>query len=312
MAGRAEQYIKDGDNFYNVGRYTEAIVSYDKALAINPDYDLVWSSKGGILGELGRFEEAIDCCDKALEINPRSIQALNNKRISIENLGTLQDSIKCCDTVINATTPKNARLTHRFCDWEREESDAAVIERVTPSQPLVPNYQLHTDSLPVASQTLNTLSSYLKTHRSESSALSRNSSIRSPRPVNITENILKPKYTKLHGATSRKKYIFPILEYLVNNKGTITNDAAYQIIELKCGNMFNQIDHQLLRDGFTHRWQKNVDWAKSHMKASGMLTQATRCEWKITKYGEECHTKLKENPLIQIEISGGIISFQNS
>jgi hypothetical protein len=46
------------------------------------------------------------------------------------------------------------------------------------------------------------------------------------------------------------------------------------------------------------------------MKKSGMLEQDTRKEWKITKYGEECYTKLKENPLIQIEISGGIISFQ--
>jgi hypothetical protein len=210
-----------------------------------------------------------------------------------------------------ATIPRNARLTHRFCNRHRGARGTAVIEQVTTSQPILQNHQSHTNSLQVASRSLDTLNNPLNSHISESSLLGGNSIIRSPRPVNVSENILKPKYTKIHGATSRKKYIFPILEYLVQNNGSITNDVAYHIIESKFGKDFKPIDYDFQRDGKTRRWGKNVDWAKTHMKASGMLTQDTRREWKITKYGEECYTKLKENPLIQIVISGGIISFQN-
>jgi hypothetical protein len=209
------------------------------------------------------------------------------------------------------TIHSNARLTHRFCNRHRGARGTTVIEQVTTSQPIIQNLPSHTDNLLEESQSLDTLNNPLKSHISESSSLGGNSIIRSPRPVNVSENILKPKYTKIHGATSRKKYIFPILEYLVLNNGSITNDVAFHLIESKFRNYFKPIDNEFLRDGKTRRWEENVDWAKTHMKASGMLTQDTRREWKITKYGEECYTKLKENPLIQIVISGGIISFQN-
>ena len=210
-----------------------------------------------------------------------------------------------------ATIPSNSRLTHRFCNRQRGARGTAVIEQVTTSQPILQNHQSQTNSLQVVSQSLDPPNNPLTSHISESSLLGGNSIIRSPRSVNVSENILKPKYTKIHGATSRKKYIFPILEYLILNNGSITNEVAYYLIESKFQKDFKTIDYEFMRDGKTRRWEENVDWAKAHMKKSGMLTQDTRREWKITKYGEECYMKLKENPLIQIEISGGIISFQN-
>ena len=53
----------------NLGRYEEAITSYDKALAINStDLDSLYN-KGVALDNLGRYEEAITYYDKALAIN---------------------------------------------------------------------------------------------------------------------------------------------------------------------------------------------------------------------------------------------------
>jgi restriction endonuclease Mrr len=150
----------------------------------------------------------------------------------------------------------------------------------------------------------------LKSNLSKSSLISENSSTSSPRQVNVSENILKPKYPKKRGATSRKKYIFPILEYLVLNNGSITNDVAYHHIESKFQEDFNPIDNGLLGDGKTKRWEENVGWALTYMKKSGMLIQDKRGEWKITKDGEEFYKKLKENPLSQIKTSEFDISLE--
>ena len=59
-----------GNALYDLGRYEEAIVSYDKALEIKPDLHEAWYNRGIALGNLGRLEEAIASYDKALEFKP--------------------------------------------------------------------------------------------------------------------------------------------------------------------------------------------------------------------------------------------------
>lgn len=62
-----------------LGKYQEAIESYDKALEINPnDFD-AWNNKGHALKDSGRYQEAITSYDKALKINPDFEPALKAK-----------------------------------------------------------------------------------------------------------------------------------------------------------------------------------------------------------------------------------------
>ena len=60
-----------------MGRYEEAITSYDKALKYNPDYYYSWNNRGWALEHLDRYEEAIISYKRALQINPRFLDALN-------------------------------------------------------------------------------------------------------------------------------------------------------------------------------------------------------------------------------------------
>ena len=210
-----------------------------------------------------------------------------------------------------ATIPSNSRLTHRFCNRQRGARESTVGAQVTISKPILQNQESNTTDFQKVIPSFDTFKIPLKSEPSESSTLGGNIIIRSPQSVNISENIPKPKITRKRGGTSRKKYIFPILEYLVQNNGSITNDVAYHIIESKFGKDFTPVDLEFLKNGITKKWEENLDWAKSHMKASGMLERDAPTVWKITNYGRECYTKLKDNPLIQIKISGGIISFQN-
>ncbi len=49
--------------------------SYDKAIAIRPDYADAWNNRGWALVELGRDAEAVASYDKGLAINPDDASA---------------------------------------------------------------------------------------------------------------------------------------------------------------------------------------------------------------------------------------------
>lgn len=100
MLDLAEQYFIEGNDFYKLGWHPEAVDSYDKAIAIKPDYAFAWVNRGNALFKLGRdddaltswanawfnhgnalfklgqYTEAIASCDKAIAIKPDYLVAL--------------------------------------------------------------------------------------------------------------------------------------------------------------------------------------------------------------------------------------------
>jgi tetratricopeptide (TPR) repeat protein len=76
---------KQGNIFNANEQYEEAIICYDKALKIKPDY-FSWHNRGVALANLGRYEEAITCYDKTLEINPDYYLSWHNRGIALANL----------------------------------------------------------------------------------------------------------------------------------------------------------------------------------------------------------------------------------
>jgi len=51
--------------------YTEAVDSFDKAIAINPNYAEAWYQRGVGLHILGHDSDAVSSYDKAIAINPK-------------------------------------------------------------------------------------------------------------------------------------------------------------------------------------------------------------------------------------------------
>jgi len=62
-------FIEASFYFMN-GKPAEALKHYNKLLAIKPNHYVAWTNKGTILRELGRYEEAIDSFNKASELAP--------------------------------------------------------------------------------------------------------------------------------------------------------------------------------------------------------------------------------------------------
>jgi protein O-GlcNAc transferase len=83
-----------------LGRSKEALASYDKALAIKPDYPEVLTNRGVALWDLKRFQDALASYDGALAIKPDFAWALYNRGVTLQDLKRLEDALASYDRAL--------------------------------------------------------------------------------------------------------------------------------------------------------------------------------------------------------------------
>lgn len=74
-------------------KYEEAISSYDKSIDIRDDIAWVWYDRGLALVALGRFQEAVTSFGQALEIDPDYPSALYHQASALAQLGLYKQAI---------------------------------------------------------------------------------------------------------------------------------------------------------------------------------------------------------------------------
>ena len=106
----------------------------------------------------------------------------------------------------------------------------------------------------------------------------------------------KTQITRKRGGIPVKDYYMPILRALEEKGGAATQSVVFEIIEREMENQFNRLDHEILQDGITKRWEKNVAWARYDMVNKEELLQSNspRGLWEISEKG----TKLLKITLI--------------
>ena len=82
------------------GKLEEAIEAYNKALAIKPDYAELYNNMGNALKEQGKLEEAIEAFNKALAIKPDHAFAYSNMGIALQEQGKLEEAIEAFNKAI--------------------------------------------------------------------------------------------------------------------------------------------------------------------------------------------------------------------
>ncbi|MEK8016509.1 MAG: toll/interleukin-1 receptor domain-containing protein [Candidatus Parabeggiatoa sp.] len=105
---KALQFKKDyhiswynrGNALRKLGRHEDAIASYDKALRFKPDYHEAWNNRGNALAKLGRYEDAIVSYDKALQFKADKHEAWNNRALALADLGRYEDAIASYDKAL--------------------------------------------------------------------------------------------------------------------------------------------------------------------------------------------------------------------
>ncbi|ERM94172.1 hypothetical protein AMTR_s00010p00179080 [Amborella trichopoda] len=73
--GDPEELKNMGNKEYKKGRFAEALVLYETAIALDPDRSSYRSNKGAALMGLGRLLEAVDECREAVRLDPSYARA---------------------------------------------------------------------------------------------------------------------------------------------------------------------------------------------------------------------------------------------
>jgi len=91
--------ISGRDIWYNrglalqaLGLYSDAAVSFDRALQASPDDSSALAQKGAALLGLGQYNESLIYTDRALAINPEIGWIWSNRGIALENLGYTEEA----------------------------------------------------------------------------------------------------------------------------------------------------------------------------------------------------------------------------
>jgi tetratricopeptide (TPR) repeat protein len=98
---REEVWSWRGNSLHNLGKYEEAIASYERAISIKPDREEVWSWRGNSLHNLGKYEEAIASYERAISIKPDDHQAIHKKGFAYFKWGKYVESIDCYNQAIS-------------------------------------------------------------------------------------------------------------------------------------------------------------------------------------------------------------------
>ena len=96
----AKGWNGQGKTLYELKQYKEALAVYDKAIQIQPDYLEAWSGRGFVLQKLQRYNEAIASFDKALQLESNHSNLWNAKGEALSNLTQYDNAIKAYDKAI--------------------------------------------------------------------------------------------------------------------------------------------------------------------------------------------------------------------
>ena len=83
-----------------MGRFEEAISSFDSALGFNPDNYAAWVQRGLSLDKLGRIEEALACYDSTIKYKHDSHHGWMNRAYGLADLGRFEEAIASCDSTL--------------------------------------------------------------------------------------------------------------------------------------------------------------------------------------------------------------------
>jgi tetratricopeptide (TPR) repeat protein len=107
-----------GESLASLGNYSESLVSFDCALAIQPDDYMTWIKRGGVLTYLDRYAEAIVSFEQAIKIKPNDKTAFLFKGMALHHLGYYKQAYRCYQKVLDKQQPSSlSRLIEMLKKW---------------------------------------------------------------------------------------------------------------------------------------------------------------------------------------------------
>jgi protein O-GlcNAc transferase len=89
-----------GVTLYNLGQFEEALASYDRAIVLRPDYAQALTNRGVTLHKLMRFEEALESCDRAITLRPDHAETFSNRGVTLHELKRFEEALESYDRAL--------------------------------------------------------------------------------------------------------------------------------------------------------------------------------------------------------------------
>lgn len=70
-----EELVRKGEKFLENAQYQEALSCFEQAILLDNNNPELWNFKAVSLRSMGRYEEALESFNKSLEIDPRDKDA---------------------------------------------------------------------------------------------------------------------------------------------------------------------------------------------------------------------------------------------
>ena len=109
---------------FNLGRYEEAIASYDQALQIKPDKHEAFHYRGISLTRIGEYEKALTDFNRAIELEPEpnDLQPLICRGVLFAWMGRYADGIEACDGILQKNSNHVNALYGKACCYALQKN----------------------------------------------------------------------------------------------------------------------------------------------------------------------------------------------
>ena len=108
-----EAHYNRGLALREAGRFQEALASYDRALALDPNHPGAHNNRAVALQDLDRVEEALASYDRALGINPNLSEAHHGRANALHRLRRFEEALASYDRSLELSPGRAAAFSHR-------------------------------------------------------------------------------------------------------------------------------------------------------------------------------------------------------
>jgi len=99
-SANATDLYRQGETFFELKRYEQALDAYKQAVAIRPEYAQAWQGQGNTLSQLKQHKDALEAYDQAIQIQPDYLEAWNSRGETLEQLQRYEEAIDAFDAAL--------------------------------------------------------------------------------------------------------------------------------------------------------------------------------------------------------------------
>jgi tetratricopeptide (TPR) repeat protein len=110
---RAEAHYNRGIELDHLDRYAEAVLAYDRAVQLEPDYAAAYTNMGVTLAKLGRWEDALHAYHAAIRKQPQYADAHYNLGVTLAELRRWGEALEAFREAVRVN-PKDAEALYNM------------------------------------------------------------------------------------------------------------------------------------------------------------------------------------------------------